>query len=1207
MAIVQSREVELVVGASIKGGDAVAKLSDQLAAASQHAGAAAEPIKKLAAEVAALEQRASLAGQFSTIRLEVGKLEAELGRASGRVGTLATQLQAAGQASSAAALAQSEAASKLAAARNHHDQLKDAVRASAAELKTLRAESRAAGGASEEHGRKIAETRARLTTLRDEARAAGATVRELNAAHRASAAEARAASQAESALGREYKATVADAAKLSGELGRKNQALAQTRKALQDAGISTRGLAAEQKRLAQAMAEAQARAAQLVGAQRAQAAAGTASAGAVRAQSAALKEAGASADLLGGKLKEVSAAVAGVFAVSRIPGLSADLARTADAYANIAARINVVNSTQQDFNLTLEETAELSRRTFSGLDSTTQLVTSLANAGDHVRLTQADVLRLTETINKANQLSGQSSAAADAAVVQLIQGLQSGVLRGQEFNSVMKQAPRLAKALADGIGVSVGALRQMAEQGELTADVVGKALLSQSQAIDEAFSLLPTTIGNAITNLSTNWTTFIGEMDKTSGASATVVKAIEAIGDNLDKIGQLASAAGQILLVTFSVKAVQAVQAFAAAQLAAATAAGTLTAASTAQAGAAAAAARSTGLLAGAGRAAALPMAALTVAIATSTAAVWNKVRALGALRVAMLSSGVGALALGLGALIAKFTEGKSEAEEFEAGLKHAVAAADFSSAEGIDSFIAQLRELGPEASAAGEQIEKALGARLRALGEEDLNALRDRLSAAFEVAGESAHELAAALAAVNARLADIEMRKNWARAIVTEAEAARFKLNELQQQFRDAGTEAAAVGEALKKAFGTADLGSLDGIVKLVADMDLLQQSAYATGEQIDTALRERLAQLTGNELREFGIMAEMAFNQGKLGAEALARINDQMLGASFAKLGVNAAQAMGTISAGAADAIATFDEVDRALQKTATSAAQVEVALEMAFSQGIARADSLQALEQFEDRLGEIASTGQLSVESMDRLNAAIEEQRAQIEDQIPGIQSLAEAYRNLGIKTQEELMRVADGARESFEFIKNSGKASAADIKAAFTEYAEAAIAATGGVANEALKAQAAQVGMKIEVDETGKTVVRTMAESKKATEELTEATKDAAGGMGTIGEAAEEAATGLAAAWDDAGNIVSTVAGGASDDIRRVSGATQEWTGSLRSGIQTGESWARLLEARMAAVEASANNVAAGLERLDRQQSAINSNGARGVEDLKFRLI
>lgn len=923
---------------------------------------------------------------------------------------------------------------------------------------------------------------------------------------------------------------------------------------------------------------------------------------------------GRGTDTLNKKLKEVSAAVAGVFAVSRIPGLSADLARTADAYANIAAGINVVNSTQQDFNLTLEETAELSRRTFSGLDSTTQLVTALANAGDHVRLTQADVLRLTETINKANQLSGQSSAAADAAVVQLIQGLQSGVLRGQEFNSVMKQAPRLAKALADGLGVSVGALREMAEQGELTAAVIVPALLSQSAAIDKAFSLLPTTIGNAITNLSTNWTTFIGEMDKTSGASATVVKAIEAIGDNLDKIGQLASAAGQILLVTFSVKAVQAVQAFAAAQLAAATAAGTLTAASTAQAGAAAAAARSTGLLAtatgllaGAGRAAALPMAALTVAIATSTAAVWNKVRALGALRVAMLSSGVGALALGLGALIAKFTEGKSEAEEFEAGLKHAVAAADFSSAEGIDSFIAQLRELGPEASAAGEQIEKALGARLRALGEEDLNALRDRLSAAFEVAGESAHELAAALAAVNARLADIEMRKNWARAIVTEAEAARFKLNELQQQLRDAGTEAAAVGEALKKAFSAADLGSLDGIVKLVADMDLLQQSAYATGEQIDTALRERLAQLTGNELREFGIMAEMAFNQGKLGAEALARINDQMLGASFAKLGINAAQAMGTISAGAADAIATFDEVDKALQKTATSAAQVEVALEMAFSQGIARADSLQALEQFEDRLGEIASTGQLSVESMDRLNAAIEEQRAQIEDQIPGIQSLAEAYRNLGIKTQEELMRVADGARESFEFIKNSGKASAADIKAAFTEYAEAAIAANGGVANETLKAQAAQVGMKIEVDETGKTVVRTMAESKKATEELTKATKDAAGGMGTIGEAAEEAATGLAAAWDEAGNIVSTVAGGASDDIRRVSSATQEWTGSLRSGIQTGESWARLLEARMAAVEASANNVAAAMARLDRQQAELNSSGARGVDDLKLRLI
>jgi tape measure domain-containing protein len=93
------------------------------------------------------------------------------------------------------------------------------------------------------------------------------------------------------------------------------------------------------------------------------------------------------------------------------------------------------------------------------------------------------------------QLSGASASASDAAITQLIQGLQSGVLRGEEFNSVMEQAPRLAQALAAGLGVTTGQLRAMAQAGELTAKTVITSLQSQSAALQDEFTSFARTDG----------------------------------------------------------------------------------------------------------------------------------------------------------------------------------------------------------------------------------------------------------------------------------------------------------------------------------------------------------------------------------------------------------------------------------------------------------------------------------------------------------------------------------------------------------------------------------------------------------------------------------------------------------------------------------------------------------------------------------------
>jgi tape measure domain-containing protein len=253
------------------------------------------------------------------------------------------------------------------------------------------------------------------------------------------------------------------------------------------------------------------------------------------------KDIGQSLESINGSLDGIRK-IAGVYlgvtqAFAAFKGISA----TADEFQNLEARVKLATGEGADFTTTFASVVDIAKRTSSELTQTGTLFTRLTEAGKSAGLSTEDAVQralgLTETINQAVQLSGGSVESSQAAVTQLIQGLQSGVLRGEEFNSVMEQAPRLAKALADGLGRTTGELRAMANAGELTADTVIKALQGQSEALKNEFGSLPATVGRALTNLSTNWTVYIGEVDKANGISALAAKAIDGLANNLEFLG----------------------------------------------------------------------------------------------------------------------------------------------------------------------------------------------------------------------------------------------------------------------------------------------------------------------------------------------------------------------------------------------------------------------------------------------------------------------------------------------------------------------------------------------------------------------------------------------------------------------------------------------------------------------------------------------
>jgi tape measure domain-containing protein len=124
--------------------------------------------------------------------------------------------------------------------------------------------------------------------------------------------------------------------------------------------------------------------------------------------------------------------------------------------------------------------AQRSRVSFTELGGT---FASISRAGQELGVSQQRLLTVTEAIGNAMTISGGSAQSMQAALVQLGQGLSSGTLRGEELNSVMEQAPRLAKALADGLGVPIGKLREMGAAGQITAEQVISALESQSKTL----------------------------------------------------------------------------------------------------------------------------------------------------------------------------------------------------------------------------------------------------------------------------------------------------------------------------------------------------------------------------------------------------------------------------------------------------------------------------------------------------------------------------------------------------------------------------------------------------------------------------------------------------------------------------------------------------------------------------------------------------
>lgn len=216
----------------------------------------------------------------------------------------------------------------------------------------------------------------------------------------------------------------------------------------------------------------------------------------------------------------------------------------ATQYQTITDRLRPMFGRQQDFNGALRNVIQIAGNTRQALGPIADLYANITQSARDAGIAQSRIPGIVETVAKAARLSGGSTQSQSAAIVQFNQAFGAGFRgSGQELQSIREQAPRLGRAIAEGLGVTTAELRQLAQDGRLSADLVAKALERSSLQIETEFSRIPRRMGQSLTELGNNLTVFLGQMDEATGATTFFANVLHIVATNLNNVAFVAGAA----------------------------------------------------------------------------------------------------------------------------------------------------------------------------------------------------------------------------------------------------------------------------------------------------------------------------------------------------------------------------------------------------------------------------------------------------------------------------------------------------------------------------------------------------------------------------------------------------------------------------------------------------------------------------------------
>jgi lambda family phage tail tape measure protein len=232
-----------------------------------------------------------------------------------------------------------------------------------------------------------------------------------------------------------------------------------------------------------------------------------------------------------------------------------------DTYQNIQNRLKVVTGSSDELKFATQELFEVANRSRASFENTAELYARLSLASDQLKVSHSQLARVTETLNKATLLSGANTREANAALLQLSQGLASNAVKGDNLRSVLEQIPYVADIIAQKMGVTRGALKLLGSEGKVTSEIVIQALLDAGDKVDEAFGKTVPTIENSFQTLKNKILEVVGTLNDKYQIINKVTTAVQILGDNVETIGRVAFAGVLTLGILKAVGAVDALTA----------------------------------------------------------------------------------------------------------------------------------------------------------------------------------------------------------------------------------------------------------------------------------------------------------------------------------------------------------------------------------------------------------------------------------------------------------------------------------------------------------------------------------------------------------------------------------------------------------------------------------------------------------------------
>ena len=784
-----------------------------------------------------------------------------------------------------------------------------------------------------------------------------------------------------------------------------------------------------------------------------------------------------------------------------------ELAEAADSYATLSAKIQQTTKESGNFEQAMSGVHQIALQTNSTLDNTGALFTRLNTVAKDMGKSQQFALDMTSTVTKAIQLGGGSAQASEAAVQQFIQAMQGGVLRGEEFNSIMEGGYGLAEALAKGLGVTTGELRKMAEAGELSAERVLTALEKQKAGVDAQYAEMPLTIGNALQKISTSWQILIGEMDQANGASATVAQWLSVLADNLNIVEVLLNDIGNgFVWFGDQLKKIdpQTIE-----------------------------------------------------ALKTALLSAYDAVKSLGSLLAGAFERGIDVINTMLGQIF-NFNSGIDSATDKTNGFTKALQAVNV-----VFGFISD----GFKALNIG--INLIIGAAYDAagafsywkskitFGDTSAQAVKD-----FEVMSAKAQEYykKSSDAAVEFKSAGVEAirqigltqdEKNAERIANNEKTLSDLKAQEAKHvtDYKAISDERIKLQQQLVDARKSGDQSAIDAALAGLAELDKKEkayqvESKKISDEKIKAAQDWASAQIEAatkggvalssqtKKTIEAQIAAQgLAVEFDKTG-KAIVKAIEQDAGGAVVSLdarlgqGRKAAEALGLDLDVALNKVSdefkvkatALDTFTKNLELMGVKGSQAADVTYEAWSRLLEKAKSQAEIDAAKAKLIEFEKQGVLSAKQVEMGMRYLDEVNGKLPQNISEVEK---AYKLLGITSREEANKMADSQVKAFNVMMNSGTASAENIKQALINMADK-VYASGDAAKIAwYEAKLSANGLQSSVDSLGKASVKSMDELSNSVENVGRtASGSAADGFRELGRVAREEAKSTADEWIDA---------------------------------------------------------------------------------------